>query len=606
MARRLTRSKSLRSQSKNANPLKEDLISNPILVATDAEPRNDLRALDIAWTNPEALRRTAHRSPAVFERQKTANGLSDAEQRLDIQTTTSTVAAARQHPNDFQAPASWEVMHPLSPEELGIGRALGSPSQRYGWAPHPPRQLQGTGSNDSRSTATSPNSDLTHDPAPQRNDHELSRQKTGKWKMLHSIFGRKVQGSPSQDPFYQLQVSRPASTESRSTDADIKVPQRHNSAVARDGKRAAVERSRTVKEDDRREWTKPDFKRAYSAPLKRSEVNPLSLPPPPPPPPKSTKVTKPTPKLRLEAGPMLNVDIPNVQMERYSVMFGSLIASNRSSSSLLARRQATLGKLNSVNGAEEQTEEISIVKPQRRATSPSYLQSPSLSLFPSATKEERAVTPLPERPNSRPRSLTAPEVHSLNQKHEKSKTNTKHHSVSPSTSSRPQGGRTRSQQASSHHVPRPKKGQSATAKAKIPNLKEPGKEKPIKRDREEALHENIGNPKAGHAVSSPVPGPLALHPTALSRPTGKSSPPADQNKALPRSPCNASEEAEALIKSAEVSIARQISVSRRQLLLPVVPKSERLVDRKPLTPVVVELERGWSRKSQTVDIEGTL
>jgi hypothetical protein len=60
---------------------------------------------------------------------------------------------------------------------------------------------------------------------------------------------------------------------------------------------------------------------------------------------------------------------------------------------------------------------------------------------------------------------------------------------------------------------------------------------------------------------------------------------------------------QALIESAaEVSIARQISISRsqRHLLRPITPRSERLVDRKPLTPTLVELPH---RNSERIILE---
>jgi hypothetical protein len=51
-------------------------------------------------------------------------------------------------------------------------------------------------------------------------------------------------------------------------------------------------------------------------------------------------------------GQMLDVDIPSIQLERYSVMFGSVLQKPTSTaSSLLARRQATLDKLKTVNEA---------------------------------------------------------------------------------------------------------------------------------------------------------------------------------------------------------------------------------------------------------------
>lgn len=68
-------------------------------------------------------------------------------------------------------------------------------------------------------------------------------------------------------------------------------------------------------------------------------------------------------------------------------------------------------------------------------------------------------------------------------------------------------------------------------------------------------------------------------------------------------PTNCVHVAQALIESAaEVSIARQISISRsqRHLLRPITPRSERLVDRKPLTPTLVELSH---RKSERVILE---
>jgi hypothetical protein len=54
-----------------------------------------------------------------------------------------------------------------------------------------------------------------------------------------------------------------------------------------------------------------------------------------------TRSKRKIPDLQLEGGPMLDVDIPSVQMERYSVMFGSLLHPQRSDS-LLARRQIPL------------------------------------------------------------------------------------------------------------------------------------------------------------------------------------------------------------------------------------------------------------------------
>jgi len=53
------------------------------------------------------------------------------------------------------------------------------------------------------------------------------------------------------------------------------------------------------------------------------------------------------------SGPLLNVEIPDIRMERYSVMFNSVLNSNPS---LLTRRQATVQKLKSIEDAVEREE----------------------------------------------------------------------------------------------------------------------------------------------------------------------------------------------------------------------------------------------------------
>lgn len=57
----------------------------------------------------------------------------------------------------------------------------------------------------------------------------------------------------------------------------------------------------------------------------------------------------------LTKGPLLNVAIPTVELERYSVMFSSVLGeqgSKQSSSNLLARRQAALQELRSIDDAK--------------------------------------------------------------------------------------------------------------------------------------------------------------------------------------------------------------------------------------------------------------
>jgi hypothetical protein len=122
----------------------------------------------------------------------------------------------------------------------------------------------------------------------------------------------------------------------------------------------------------------------------------------------------PTPSVD-EGGPLLDVSLPDITMERYSVMFGNLLQSDPSRSSLLARRQANAEKVKPLqelcakvctyspgyvefcliaqqdNEKDESTVDYSL---QRRVTSPTPASgSPRLSLFP-CTNPNRAPSPL--------------------------------------------------------------------------------------------------------------------------------------------------------------------------------------------------------------------
>ncbi|CAK7199011.1 hypothetical protein SEUCBS139899_001679 [Sporothrix eucalyptigena] len=135
----------------------------------------------------------------------------------------------------------------------------------------------------------------------------------------------------------------------------------------------------------------------------------------------------------LGASPYLDVEIPEARMERYSVMFGSLLGSGPSwqpASSLLARRQATLDKLKTINDRMHQEDlERNYVAAaaadamvtinglpspglQRRATSPHVTRSPAFSLFPGRSPSVNHINaPLPSprlRSNTSPAATRSP------------------------------------------------------------------------------------------------------------------------------------------------------------------------------------------------------
>ncbi|KAG9191913.1 hypothetical protein G6011_10647 [Alternaria panax] len=99
-----------------------------------------------------------------------------------------------------------------------------------------------------------------------------------------------------------------------------------------------------------------------------------------------------------DGGPLLDVSLPDATIERYSVMFGNLLHSDPSRSSLLARRQGNAEKvkpLQELSAKDDQRDETPVdYSLQRRVTSPTSASgSPRLSLFPS-TNPNRAPSPL--------------------------------------------------------------------------------------------------------------------------------------------------------------------------------------------------------------------
>ncbi len=133
--------------------------------------------------------------------------------------------------------------------------------------------------------------------------------------------------------------------------------------------------------------------------------------------------------------PLLDVQIPDVQMDRYSVMFGSLL-DEQESPNLLSRRDKTLDKLLTISDEDEEPSEGANVQKQdaerpkptanskdqsylmpdghtiypRRATSPTPSKSPSFSLFPHLPQApEKIVVPIPlGKQSPLQRSFTAP------------------------------------------------------------------------------------------------------------------------------------------------------------------------------------------------------
>jgi len=217
-----------------------------------------------------------------------------------------------------------------------IGMALGSPA-------HPPVSWQ-QGPVDIDDESHSPDhmdgsaDDFVNSPP-------MLKPKSSRWKLLGGLFGG---GKKTPSAFYQLQ---PETTHQTVVEAD---PINYEEPPSLSEKKPQKSRGRGRTNSERKtSKSKPNLKRAETAPLdfdfQEAEAR---------------NVQPATPEITLEGGPLvdnhqssykgLDVDIPSVHMERYSVMFGSILQKppgTSNSSSLLARRQATLDKLKTVNEA---------------------------------------------------------------------------------------------------------------------------------------------------------------------------------------------------------------------------------------------------------------
>ncbi|KAH7145800.1 hypothetical protein B0J13DRAFT_327966 [Dactylonectria estremocensis] len=129
------------------------------------------------------------------------------------------------------------------------------------------------------------------------------------------------------------------------------------------------------------------------------KAEPMPSPPSPP----------PVPQINAS---LLDIEIPSIKMERYSVMFGGVLGTQNSSSSLLARRQATLDRLKTINDELVQNGEEELPRP-RRATSPGPKASPTFSLFPGPPKVSPAQATPRLRSNTSPAMLHSPVAESF-------------------------------------------------------------------------------------------------------------------------------------------------------------------------------------------------
>ncbi|KAH8764163.1 hypothetical protein F5883DRAFT_106984 [Diaporthe sp. PMI_573] len=299
-------------------------------------------------------------------------------------------------PNNF--PVIHEVSIPIrvqTPEsmtsgEIPIGMALGSPPIRPDPSPSrwqaqfPPASPQGTSSSAPSSAGVAPVG-------------SLQRKKTGKRKLFGLFSGGKKreesQGLAQTDAGKStITLARTVEVSTSSVNVSAKpTPTRSNTQAERKAPRhkPIMIRSNTMPHNADEPPTQPK-----SAGLPGRQGNayrqpPANLPPIP---------------------SFLDVNIPDTKLERYSVMFSDVLGHHphpppkqEHSGSLLSRRQATLQRLKTIDDKVEAEEMEKERSRQRRATSPQPTATPQLRLFPMPS--EGRVTPAVDTPTSRSRPL---------------------------------------------------------------------------------------------------------------------------------------------------------------------------------------------------------
>ncbi|KAJ9207635.1 hypothetical protein C8Q69DRAFT_212980 [Paecilomyces variotii] len=210
------------------------------------------------------------------------------------------------------------------------------------------------------------------------------RRKPSKWKKIGSLFKGKQSAPRSRSPFYQVEV-----TEEDRQDSAFETKLQSESVLRLDGAdvKKGSRRERMTQVMQSPQEIQYDFSDQRESNDEQQEEWPII----------NSTTEKSSDYTAAEPVPFLHVDIPDIHMERYSIMFGNVLG-NDQSSRLLARRSKTLESL-AVPGTEPPSMSQRPSVPRRRATSPARSTAfPSLPAHPKARKYLDSYT-LPRGPS---------------------------------------------------------------------------------------------------------------------------------------------------------------------------------------------------------------
>ncbi|KAF2828761.1 hypothetical protein CC86DRAFT_197631 [Ophiobolus disseminans] len=386
-------------------------------------------------------------TPDLALRPSTSGGTGERRTLFHMKTTP---APSIHSPSDLTFPlpsdstTTFRTAEVTDSREGIIGIALGSPTAGSHWTSTPQAAYQSTSSQ----AVNGQMSGYTQNPrfpSPVPGRQEPPKSKLGRWK---SLFRKAAPPTPQPDrpAFYQLTTTITATRATRAdshhddepTESQVEPPtDRHTGRTPSPPTfKPNIRASRTfttppeVPRTRTRAFTAGTLPANPRASVQRSATTPLpsgytASDSPAMPQLKSSKSTQNVTRLPGET-PLLDVSIPDITLDRYSVMFNNLLQSSNRTSSLLVRRQGNAEKLkplNQLSAKSNEQESPMDYSLKRRATSPVVPSpSPRLSLFPN-TNPTRAASPPVPRTKALHRSKTAPEKSPLRQTYSRAEMN---------------------------------------------------------------------------------------------------------------------------------------------------------------------------------------
>ncbi|PYH97489.1 hypothetical protein BO71DRAFT_373032 [Aspergillus ellipticus CBS 707.79] len=584
-------------------------ISSPVLKHSDAQPRKDLKCVEDGAIQSFPL---PPPTPRDFQRPDT----SESRHKKKLQALSPGLIT--QYPPLPASPISSPTSADNAVNGSLIGVALGSPRLIESHNPLSPVHNPISSVQNPISPVQNPISPAQEAPAkpaePQA--RPALQRKPSKWKKIGGLFKAKsaLAAVPDQ-PFYQVRLENEWPMQGSTYSFD----HQQKAKPEKSGSEKSVEKLPNGKSTEK--LASPISEPPEAWPSIKSEVQPTAHEP------KQQDATPAVPSQDKEQppalGPLLQVEIPDIQLERYSVMFGGVLSKNRSPT--FKRRSQTLEDV-TASDTETSSTLPDLPPPPRRSSSPTRSKSPSFTLFP-ATQVSKASKVLgsqniPRGPSPIHRSQASlAESRQENMSKEKSQVVLMVHqpshkpqsSMSSFLSSTTIGSEDEElllqklkpvrnyfdakepewEIINKKQEPMPEPPTltintqtcaSSSETAKTESIPSPAAKTPVLDSAPREMKE-FGSPTSPSKRSSPRSSPV--QPTRMAIRDSNSTNATDPNPTEPAKPARA----------VEISIARSVSVSRgrKQVIVPIRPRSDRLdpnaVDRPlPAPPVPAEGE----------------